>query len=169
MSTTGVAGFDHARLRAVRSRTGLSQRDLAEKLVLADTAGSGATAQQVHHLARAIETVRTQIHYYETGQRIPRADMLHRLGTTLDVDPLALLDPRTPVTLAALRARRGLRQADVAEHLTCGRAYYGRIEAGKAPVNADDRERLATLLKVRPADVDRATSTNPATVGSLLR
>jgi transcriptional regulator with XRE-family HTH domain len=95
--------------------------------------------------------------------------MLHRLGTALNVDPLALLDPRTPATLAVLRARRGLRQADVAEHLTFGRAYYSRIEAGNAPLNANDRKRLATLLDISPTDVDRATSTHAATVESLLR
>jgi transcriptional regulator with XRE-family HTH domain len=166
VSNSGVAGFDPARLRTARTRAGLSQRSLAEKLLSADTA---AAEQPVHLLARAIETTRTQVHYYETGQRVPRPDMLHRLGTALGVDPLALLDPRTPVTLAVLRARRGLRQADVAEHLTCGRAYYSRIEAGTAPLNSEDRERLAALLNINPADVDRATSTHAAaTVGSLL-
>jgi transcriptional regulator with XRE-family HTH domain len=171
VSTTGVTGFDPARLRAARQRARLSQRDLAEKLLLADAPATHPTAQQVHQLARAIETLRTQVHYYETGQRVPRPHMLHRLGTALNVDPLALLDPHTPATLAVLRARHGLRQADVAEHLTCGRAYYGRIEAGKAPLNANDRKRLATLLDISPTEVDRATSTDvtTTTVESLLR
>jgi transcriptional regulator with XRE-family HTH domain len=161
---TGVTGFDPARLRTARQRAGLSQRSLAEKLLPAHAAP--APGQQVHQLARAIETLRTLVHYYETGQRVPRPHMLHRLGTALDVDPLALLDPRTPATLAVLRARRGLRQADVAEHISCGRAYYSRIEAGKAPLNANDRKRLATLLNISPTDVDQATSTDVTTVAS---
>ena len=163
MSTTGVTGFDPARLRAARNRAKLSQRSLADKLLPADTAG-----QPVHQLARAIETLRTQIHYYETGQRIPRPDMLHRLATALDLDPLELLHPRTPATLAVLRARHGLRQADVAEHLTCGRAYYSRIEAGTAPLNADHRQRLARLLRISPTDVEQAASTDPVGIESLL-
>jgi transcriptional regulator with XRE-family HTH domain len=169
VSTTGVPGFDPTRLRAARTRAGLSQRTLGEKLLLDHAPDARTTARQVHQLARAIETLRTQVHYYETGQRIPRPDMLHRLAAALDLDPLELLDPRTPATLAVLRARRGLRQADIAEHLTCGRAYYSRIEAGNAPLTANVRERLAALLNVSPADVDRATSTHvTTTVESLL-
>jgi transcriptional regulator with XRE-family HTH domain len=166
VSNSGVPGFDPTRLRTARTRAGLSQRDLAEKLLLTDA--TPAPGQPVHQLARAIETLRTQVHYYETGQRIPRPDMLHRLATALDLDPLALLDPRTPATLAVLRARRGLRQADVAEHLTCGRAYYGRIEAGTAPLTAGDRERLATLLGISPTDVDQAASVDAVSIESLL-
>lgn len=114
--------------------------------------------------------MRTQVHYYETGQRVPRADMLYRLGTALGFNPLALLDPRTRVTLAVLRARHGLRQADVASHLSCGRAYYARIETGKAKISTDDRERLAALLGISPTQVDRAASgTTTTTVASLLR
>jgi transcriptional regulator with XRE-family HTH domain len=169
VGTTGVTGFDPARLRTARTQAGLSQRALAEQLVPDPPPGTRTNARQVHQLARSIETLRTQVHYYETGQRVPRPDMLHRLATALGIDPLMLLDPSTPATLAVLRARYGLRQADVAEHLSCGRAYYARIEAGTAPLTVEDRQRLATLLNIRPADLDRATSTHPATVESALQ
>jgi transcriptional regulator with XRE-family HTH domain len=164
VGTTGVTGFDPARLRTARQQAKLSQRSLAEKLLLTHPPTTPPTTRQIHQLARGIETLRTQVHYYETGQRVPRPDMLHRLGTALGIDPLMLLDPHTPATLAVLRARYGLRQTDVAEHLTCGRAYYSRIEAGTAPLTAEDRQRLATLLNISPADLDRATSTHPCLV-----
>jgi transcriptional regulator with XRE-family HTH domain len=168
VSNTGVTGFDPARLRTTRERAGLSQRDLAEKLATAgSTTAGGAGLQQLRQLARRIETVRTQVHYYETGKRIPRADMLHQLAQALDINPLTLLNPYTPLTLAVLRARHGLLQADIAAHLSCGRAYYGRIEAGKAKISSDDRERLATILKINTEQVDRAVA-GPATVGSTL-
>jgi transcriptional regulator with XRE-family HTH domain len=168
VGTTGVTGFDPARLRTARQQARLSQRSLAERLLLTHPPTTPPTTRQIHQLARGIETLRTQVHYYETGQRVPRPHMLHRLGTALGTDPLVLLDPHTPATLAVLRARYGLRQADVAEHLSCGRAYYARIEAGTAPLTAQNRQRLATLLNITPTDLDQATSTHPATVESLL-
>jgi transcriptional regulator with XRE-family HTH domain len=168
VSNTGVTGFDPTRLRTTRERAGLSQRDLAEKLATADSTTAGtAGLQQLRQLARRIETVRTQVHYYETGQRVPRADMLHQLGQALEINPLTLLDPRTPLTLAVHRARHGLLQADIAAHLSCGRAYYGRIEAGKAKISSDDLQRLAAILKITTEQIDHAMA-DPTTVESTL-
>jgi transcriptional regulator with XRE-family HTH domain len=174
VSNTGVTGFDPPRLRTTRERAGLSQRDLAERLTTAGGADASSAAaagaaglQQLRQLARRIETVRTQVHYYETGKRVPRADMLHQLAQALDINPLTLLDPRTPLTLAVHRARHGLLQADIAAHLSCGRAYYGRIEAGRAKISSDDRERLATILKINTEQVDQAIA-GPTTVESAL-
>jgi transcriptional regulator with XRE-family HTH domain len=107
------------------------------------------------------------MHHYETGQRTPRADMLHRIGHALGVDPLTLLNPHTRLTLAILRARHGLLQADVAAHLTCGRAYYARIETGQANPNPTDRHRLATLLHVEVNHIDQAI-TDATTVAAAL-
>lgn len=166
MSSTGVTGFDPGRLRTARSKAGLTQRDLAERLTTGDT-NTATGIEQLRQLARRIETVRTQVHHYETGQRTPRVDMLHRLGRALGVDPLTLLNPRTRLTLAILRARHGLHQADVAAHLTCGRAYYARIETGQANPNPTDRHRLATLLMVAVDDIDQAI-TDPTTVAAAL-
>jgi transcriptional regulator with XRE-family HTH domain len=173
VSNTGVTGFDPPRLRTTRERAGLSQRDLAERLTTAGGADASSAAagaaglQQLRLLARRIETLRTQVHYYETGKRVPRADMLHQLGQALDINPLTLLDPRTPLTLAVHRARHGLLQADIAAHLSCGRAYYGRIEAGKAKISSDDLQRLAAILKISTEEVDHAMA-DPTTVESTL-
>jgi ribosome-binding protein aMBF1 (putative translation factor) len=69
--------------------------------------------------------------------------------------------------LAVHRARHGLLQADIAAHLSCGRAYYGRIEAGRSKISSDDRKRLATILKINTEQIDQAIA-DPTTVESAL-
>ena len=162
VSNTGVKGFDPTRLKAARERAGLTQRDLAEKLITAtqveqEDAGPGALSlEQLRRLSRKIESARTQINYYEAGKRTPRADMLYRVATALGVDPLDLLDPCTPLTLATLRARRGLLQEDVARQLNCSRAYYARMEWGNAEISITVHQRLAELLAVNTGALHKA-------------
>ena len=164
VSNTGVKGFDPTRLKAARERAGLTQRDLAEKLITAtqveqdDSGPSAVSLEQLRQLSRKIESARTLINYYEVGKRTPRADMLYQLAAALDVDPLDLLAPGSPITLATLRARRGLLQEDVARHLNRSRAYYARMETGTAEISAEDRQRLAALLGINASRVGEAVS-----------
>jgi transcriptional regulator with XRE-family HTH domain len=171
VSKTGVDGFDPTRLQAARQRAGLTQRDLAEQLVTNsqdDRPDAHPTLEQLHQIARRVDTIRTQINYYEAGKRIPRADMLHQLATALTIDPFDLLDPQTPVTLATLRARHGLLQEDIARHLDRSRASYSRVEAGNATLNSNDYEKLADLYKISTNVLQQAID-GAITVATIMR
>lgn len=162
---SAVDAFDPQRLRHAREAAGLTQRDLAIKVLEAELAGQGTELSSLpgEKWARAVETERIRIISYENGAHAPRAPMLHRLAQALAVDGFALLKPDTPRDLATLRTRLGLTQADVAAQLqTVGRAYYSRVEQGIAALQDEhDQRRLAEVLQVDPAEV-RALAARPS-------
>ena len=112
--------------------------------------------------------MRLQITDYEAGQVVPRADMLYQLAQALGGDVFDLLEPQTPYTLETLRARQGMRQADVVTRagLSVGRAYYSRVERGQAGLGEDDTRKIAIALKVEPDDLATAIR-GGQTVGSM--
>lgn len=157
MGRTWVDAFSPERLRQTRERAGLTQRELAVKVLEADLAGKGTdpTTLPGERWARIVETSRGQVVTYEGGTHTPRAPMLRRLAVALGVDVFDLLRTDTPRNLAMLRTRLGLTQANVAAELrTAGRAYYGRVELGIAPLHDEhDQRRLADLLQVDPEEL----------------
>lgn len=157
VGSSAVDAFDPDRLRAARIAAGMSQRDLAVKLLTAALAAKGNARPVLTEdaWARAVETERVRIVTYEQGTHTPRVPVLGRLATALGVDAFELFREGTPRTLVTLRSRLGLTQGDVAAQLhTVGRAYYSRIEQGTAGLNDDeDRRRLAALLQVNLAEV----------------
>jgi transcriptional regulator with XRE-family HTH domain len=154
---SAVDAFDPKRLRDARTAAGLTQRDLAVKLLQADLAAKkiDPSAMPGEKWAKAVETERIRVISYEQGTHTPRAQLLRRLADAIGVDGFELFREGTPRTLATLRIRLGLTQDDVAEHLhTVGRAYYSRIEQGRGPLqDEDDRRRLAELLQVEVEEV----------------
>jgi transcriptional regulator with XRE-family HTH domain len=162
---SGVGGFDGDLLRAVRERVGLTQRDLAERLLRATRADW--PSENISRAAQDLDNVRLQVTDYEAGQVIPRTEMVYQLARALGVDVFELLSPDTPYTLEILRARRGLRQADVVDQgLGVGRAYYSRAERGAARLSDEHTRRLADILDVTPTDLAVAI-TGDRTVGSM--
>ncbi|HZN17617.1 MAG TPA: helix-turn-helix transcriptional regulator [Micromonosporaceae bacterium] len=165
MGRSGIGGFDRERLRAVRERVGLTQRDLAERLLRATRAEWPGS--EISRAAQDLDNVRLQITDYEAGQVTPRAKMIYQLARALGVDVFELLAPETPYTLEILRARRGLRQADVVEQgLGVGRAYYSRVERGAARLSDEPSRRLADILDVSAADLAAAID-GGHTIGSM--
>jgi transcriptional regulator with XRE-family HTH domain len=162
---SGIGGFDPERLRALRERARLTQRALAERLLRAtrvDWPGN-----DIARAAQDLDNVRLQIIRYEAGQVTPRAEMVFQIAQILGMEVFDLLDPQTPYTLEILRARRGLRQADVVDQgLGVGRAYYSRVERGTAQLGDEQRQRLAAILDVTPADLAAAIA-GGHTVGSM--
>jgi transcriptional regulator with XRE-family HTH domain len=151
---TGVVGFEPARLRAARERTGLTQRGLAERLL--QVTRPNWPGGDIARAAQDIENVRLQLHDYEAGDVTPRPAMVRQIAKELGVDVLELVKPETPYTLQLLRARHGMRQADVAESLGLSPAYYGRVERAAVTLSDECRRRLAEVLGVDPGDVDLA-------------
>jgi transcriptional regulator with XRE-family HTH domain len=85
----------------------------------------------------------------------PRA--VRDLAAALDLDALDLLAADTPVTLAMLRARLGLTQADVAAALPgMGRSLYGHVEQGRRGLDPAELEAVAAVLRVDALRVRRA-------------
>ncbi len=153
---SAVEVFDPQRLRAARTAAGLTQRDVAVKLLETDLAakGSSPSALTGEAWAKAVETERVRVISYEQGTHTPRAVLLRRLAEAIGVDAFDLFRPGTPRTLVTLRTRLGLNQADVAAKLSFGRAYYSRVEQGLAAVTDEaDQQALAEVLQI---DVDEA-------------
>ena len=165
---SGIGGFDPERLRAMRERADVTQRDLAERLLRATK--PEWPGDKITRAAQDLENVRLQVTDYEAGQVVPRADMLFQLAQALGGDVFDLLDPQTPYTLETLRARQGLLQADVVTRgeLGVGRAYYSRVERGKATLSEEDTRKLAGVLQVEPDDLAAAIA-GGRTVGSVTR
>lgn len=163
---SGVGGFVPGRLRAAREQAGLTQRDLAERLLRATREGWPGEIG-LARAAQDIDNVRLQVTDYEAGQVTPRADMLFHIARSLEVDVFELLDPQTPVTLETLRVRRGLRQSDVVDRgLGVGRAFYSRVERGAANLSDEHRAKLAEILDVELADLAAAIA-GGQTIGSM--
>jgi transcriptional regulator with XRE-family HTH domain len=166
VSRSGVRGFSPALLRQARERAGLSQRELALR-VLASRADWPPTDPDQY--AREVDNVRLQIGDYEAerGHTVPRADKLHQLAQAVGVDVLALLEPDTAYTLDILRARRGMLQADViAGGLGITAAYLGRIERGHASLSPDRYAVLARILDVTVEEL-RLTLTGSQTIAAV--
>ena len=121
-------GFDGARLRALRHRANLSQRELGE-LIGADI---------------------TVIANYENGRAAPRVDRLGRLALALGAAPADLLpEDVSDETLERLRVRAGLLQATVAERARMTRSKYAAIERGQiATIGPADARALAGTFEV---------------------
>ena len=124
----GATGFDGARLRALRHRAKLSQRELGE-LIGADF---------------------TVIANYENGRAAPRVDRLGQLAQALGASPADLLpDDYGVESLERLRVQAGMLQADVAERAGMTRTKYAAIERGQtATISQADARMLAAILEV---------------------
>jgi Predicted transcriptional regulators len=123
--THWVERFSPSKLREARKRRGLTQVQLA---VLLGQVQAGYSR-------------------YETGNQKPSALTLLKFAKALQVDVDELLEPG-PVDMALLRARRGLSQQDVADHLGISRGWYRRIEFREIPIARGLVPRLSKLLKV---------------------
>lgn len=161
--------FDPQRLRQARIAAGLTQRDLAIRLLEADLAAKqiDRSSLSAEAWAKAVETERGRVITYEQGIHTPRAQLLRRLADAVGVeDAFTLFRPGTPRTLVTLRTRLGLTQGDVAAHLhTVGRPYYSRIEQGRGTLqDEEDRRRLAELLQIDVAEIRALTAGDSATV-----
>ncbi|MEV4212653.1 helix-turn-helix transcriptional regulator [Micromonospora sp. NPDC049662] len=167
MGKSGISGFDPQRLRAVRERVNLTQRDVAERLLR--NANNGWPGTDIARAAQDLDNTRLKLTDYESGQVVPRADMVYQLAQAIEVEVAELLDPATAYDLEYLRVRRGMRQADVVDAgLGVGRAYYSRVERGMAPLGDEQQRRLAEILDVDPADLAVALS-GGHTIGSMSR
>ena len=124
----GATGFDGARLRALRHRAKLSQRELGERI--------GADF--------------TVIANYENGRAAPRVDRLGQLALALGASPADLLpDDYRVESLERLRVQAGMLQADVAERAGMTRTKYAAIERGQtATISPADARVLAAILEV---------------------
>lgn len=124
----GATGFNGARLRELRHRAMLSQRELGN-LIGADF---------------------TVIANYENGRAAPRVDRLGQLAEALGASPADLLpDDYGLESLERLRVRAGMLQADLAERAGMTRTKYAAIERGQtATINQADARKLAEILEV---------------------
>jgi transcriptional regulator with XRE-family HTH domain len=148
-----VDAFDGARLAERRQALGWSQVRLAEAMHRLDAAAPAETTAA----ARRLRTLVVQISCYESGRTRPRARAVRDLAAALGVDVLELLAPDAPVTLATLRARLGLTQADVAAAMPgMSRSLYAHVEQGRRGLAAAEERTLARLLAVDATRVRQA-------------
>ncbi len=136
--THWVERFSPSKLREARNRRGLTQVQLAALL----------------------GQVQAGYSRYETGNQKPSASTLLKFAKALRVDVDELLEPG-PTDMALLRARRGLSQQDVADHLGMSRGWYRRIESREVPIAPDLLPGLSKLLKVDGADLARLLLLRP--------
>jgi transcriptional regulator with XRE-family HTH domain len=130
VTNKGTLGFDPARLKRLREAAGLNQSELARRAGIP----------------------RGYISKYELGQAVPNPDRLTALATALGVPQADLLDPESlGHGLAALRARRGLRQADVARLAGSGMtaSKYRMLELGNVErLTYTDAANLARVFDI---------------------
>jgi transcriptional regulator with XRE-family HTH domain len=173
MGRSGALGFESARLREARVRAELTQAGLAERMLAGRagsimSAGRAATPAGIRRAARELENLRLQVLDYEQGARRPRAPILVELATACGVDPLELLDPATPVTVALARVRAGLLQDDVAATLGWTREYYSRVERGLVAAEPRELPDLARALGITGDELNHAIDGRAGTVADLL-
>ena len=101
---------------------------------------------------------------YENGARRPDVQTLARIARQLEVDPVDLLEPGTPLTLEILRIRTGLTQAQLADRLGMSRTWWAAVETGNLALQAEQVDRVADALGVDTAGVFAAAGTTPDTV-----
>jgi transcriptional regulator with XRE-family HTH domain len=130
VTNKGTPGFDPARLTRHREAADLSQSQLA----------------------RRADIPRGYISKYELGQAAPNPDRLTAIAAALGIPPADLLDSELlGHGLAALRARKGLRQADVARQAGSGMtaSKYRMLELGKIErLTYTDATNLARVFDV---------------------
>lgn len=86
------------------------------------------------------------LHTWERGDSVPVASRLRPIAETYGVTiPELLADPENS-TLAALRARLGLLQKDVAALLGVTASAYGLVESGRQPMHPRWRPILVELF-----------------------
>lgn len=134
-----VDRFNPEKLRAIRKERGLSQQGLANKLT----------------------KFREAISYYETGAHKPRTSTLAALAVALEVEIDAFLDDDSD-DIAALRARQGLKQADVATAIGMNPVTYQRVEVRRAKIDADRVPQLARILKTDAAVLANLIDVRPS-------
>ena len=170
----GVDSFDRALFAQARGASGLTQADVAARLLAATNPTSPAvtgavTETDMRKATRDLENVRLQVNDYENGSFVPRPHMLLALANALDVDAFELLRPDTVVTLALVRVRRGLLQSDLAPHLSCSREQLSRIERGLAPISDADKTELAARLDISETELAEAMSESQTVADVLSR
>lgn len=140
MAASGVRNFSPEKLRALRTASGLTLKELAERV------GDDISGQTVYK--------------YESRHATPSPQRLKSLADALTVHPSELMDvdPAQP-TIADLRVFRGLDAKALAA--TIGRSYESvvhPVDRGRAARElADDLvDLLAGALQVAPAQVREA-------------
>src|SRR5260370_8614172 len=111
----GAAGFSALALRRARERSGLTPRELAERVGVSEAV----------------------VYQWQGGHRAPRVDRLGRLAEALGVSAEDLTRPEPgPVSLQRLRVLAGLLQQQVADAAGMSRQKLASLEAGKPPTLA---------------------------------
>jgi len=135
VAQNAVPDFDPERLRRERTRAGLTQRGLEDKAGLPH----GVVAM------------------YENGFRGPGIARLLTLAAALDVDPEDLTFAHGAETLARLRVRTGLTQAEAAAAAGMVRTTYSALERGEhATIAPDVVSRIAAVFGVTVEEVRSA-------------
>ncbi|MEV4506708.1 helix-turn-helix transcriptional regulator [Streptomyces klenkii] len=131
MVSRGVADFNAAALRTLRTAAGISQHKLADRVRL-----HGAQVAGPH------------ICLYERGKRTPQLRTLTALASALEVPPSALLEDDSALPLYRLRLRMGMSQRSLASALGIAQARWSRIERGRSTLDEHRVPLAATLLGV---------------------
>ncbi|MGH3738478.1 MAG: helix-turn-helix transcriptional regulator [Micromonosporaceae bacterium] len=97
-------------------------------------------------LAKAAGCHPKEISAYETGLTRPGPARLKQLADALGADPLDLLEPGIPVTLATLRVRAGLTQSEAAARAEVSRSTWAACERGATRIGQARAERFARAL-----------------------
>jgi transcriptional regulator with XRE-family HTH domain len=139
---TGVTWFSPSRLLAARRAAGLTQAQLAR--VLGYRHGQGPVGA------------------WERGERRPDAPTLLRIAQALTVTVDDLLEPELEPTLELLRVRAGLTQAQLAARLGVSRSTWAVLEQGGRPLNADEIDEIADVLRCTSAQVRTAGNRAPS-------
>ena len=158
---TGVVSVSPARLRAARLAAAPTAAELDQRLRSRHRRNHpGITQAELavrigHRGAGAISQ-------WERGQHRVDVGSLAAIAAALAVDPLDLLDPDTPVTLALLRARAGLTQTATAAAVGISRTSWARIESGQRRIWPDEIDPAARTLGVTVDQVVTAAQALPS-------
>ena len=158
---TGVVQVSPARLRAARLAARPTETETAARM------GSGHRRNhpgitQAELAARIGHRGAGAISQWERGLHRVDVRSLTAIAAALNVDPLDLLHPETPVTLALLRARAGLSQEQVAKAVGISASSWARIETGRRRIWPDELDAAGRALGVSVARVVAAASAVPA-------
>ena len=134
MPGEGIARFRRDRFRAARLAAGLTQKQLAAELRIAQS----------------------QISDWERGDVNPRARALHAAAERLGLPVGELVDTDDPPTLRQLRQLAGLSQREIAAQLGVTQQAYNRVERGTVALRPHAAATLAALLGATPDQVHAA-------------
>lgn len=154
---TGVVSVSPARLRAARKAATPTAAELAVRR--RRLPGGGIT--QAELAARIGHAGPGAVHQWERGHHRMDVASLAAVARALGVDPLGLLEPGTPVTLAVLRRLAGHTQASAAAAIGVGRTTWGQIEAGQRGLWPEELDRAAAALGVTVTQVISAAGITP--------